>query len=60
LKWIEEPRNVLDANLVMSSISDATEFFRVHQNVRVFLLVGGKTHCALIAARASDVSTWEI
>ncbi len=25
----------------------------------LFLLVGGKTHCASIAARASDVSTWE-
>ncbi len=26
---------------------------------KVFLLVGGKIHCASIAARASDVSTWE-
>jgi hypothetical protein len=25
----------------------------------IFLLVGGKTHCALIVARASNVSTWE-
>jgi hypothetical protein len=28
-------------------------------NFDVFLLVGGKTHCALIAARAINVSTWE-
>jgi hypothetical protein len=27
--------------------------------VKLFFLVGGKTHCALIAARASDVSTCE-
>jgi Na+/H+ antiporter NhaA len=33
-------------------ISDALFLF-------FFLLVGGKTHCASIAARASDVSTWE-
>jgi len=29
------------------------------QLLSIFLLVGGKTHCALIAAHASDVSTWE-
>ncbi len=30
---MEEPQNVLDADLVMSPISDATKFLRVHPNV---------------------------
>jgi hypothetical protein len=30
------------------------------RKIELFFLVGGKTHCTLIAARASDVSTWEI
>ena len=29
------------------------------KKMKLFFLVGGKTHCALIAARASNVSTWE-
>ena len=33
VKWIEEPRSVLDADLVMGPISDATKLLRVHPNV---------------------------
>jgi hypothetical protein len=29
------------------------------KKMKLFFLVSGKTHCVLIAARASDVSTWE-
>ena len=33
VKWIEEPRSILDADLVMSPISDATKFLRAHPHV---------------------------
>jgi hypothetical protein len=37
-KWIEEPRNNLDEDLVMSPISDATKLLRVHPNVHDHVL----------------------
>ncbi len=33
VKWIEKPWNVLDMDLVMSPIRNATKFLRVHSNV---------------------------
>jgi hypothetical protein len=33
VKWIEEPGVILDEDLVMSPITDATKFLRVHPNV---------------------------
>ena len=38
VKWIKEPPNLLDADSVMSPISDTTKFLRVHPNVHDHVL----------------------
>ncbi len=38
---------------------DPSTLQALSQLLSIFLLVSGKTHCALIVARASYVSTWE-
>ncbi len=39
--------------------ADPSISWALSQLLSIFLLVSGKTHCALIAARASNVSNWE-